>query len=283
MGEFIFHGYGKINMAVSAARRQGISPQIKSAMRVFEILEQFDRTRIPLRLTEIAQALNLPTSSTAALLKCMNAQGYLNFDSKERRYFPTARVSRLASWIQAQDFEQGVVFNALRNLQRLTNELVLLATPNGIYLEYVETLRSTEGIQLYVAPGTKRILVQTGTGWLFLSRRPRDEARAVYDSTVRAGEIDATKFSKWSYRDRLKDNRRRTISFVRARDLVLPVAHWGGGMVSILCPVPPGHRPLALCVGGPAERLEAKLPEISRYLKAQTANIARSIKSLPAK
>jgi DNA-binding IclR family transcriptional regulator len=250
---------------------------VKSATRAFEILEQFDQVQRPLRLKELTETLGYPTSSVAALLKSMTSQGYLAFNPKSHAYVPTSRVSKLASWIPARTFEQGVVLQSLQALQRQTNELVLLATEAGIYLEYVETLRSTQGMQLYVAPGTRRVLVQTGTGWLFLSRRPRYEAVAVYDKTIALGELDGRKFSKKDFLERLEDHRDRNISFVRARDLVLPTAHWGGGMVSTWLPVPGDHRPLALCVGGPADRLEANLEFISECLEAEIARIGRAL------
>lgn len=253
--------------------------QVKSAARVFSVLELFDRERRPLRLKDIACELDQPTSSTAALLKSIAAQGYLSFDAKTRAYFPTPRLAKIAHWVPYEAFEQGVVQEALRQLQRATGETTILAAQHGIFIEYEQTVNATEGIHLRLAPGTRRLTVQTGTGWLLLNRLPRPQAVAVYEETIAAGELDRRKFSRAAFLARLDDHAGRVISFVRARDILIPTAHWGGGMVSALIPVPNGHRPLALGVGGPADRLEANMKTISAALTNAIESIGAALET----
>jgi hypothetical protein len=50
-------------------------PNVKSAIRVLEVLEQFGEMRQPLRLKDIASSLHYPVSSTAALLKSLATLG----------------------------------------------------------------------------------------------------------------------------------------------------------------------------------------------------------------
>jgi DNA-binding IclR family transcriptional regulator len=245
-----------------------------------ELLEEFARERRPLRLKELAHALGQPTSSIAAILKTMMAQGYLSFDVQSHTYIPNAHFSQLLSWIPAEPFENGIVQEVMHSLRRDTNELIVLAAESGIYLEYVETLKSSGGMQLNIERGTRRLLVQTGTGWLFLNLRSRDEALDVYDRTVAAGELDARKFSRLEFLRRLDEQRDRDVSYVRARDLVMPTAHWGGAMISMLIPVPAGHRPLALGIGGPAERLEAHLEHNTTCLRRGIECIAKASTSV---
>jgi IclR family transcriptional regulator, acetate operon repressor len=254
--------------------RQNVSEHlVKSAARSFEILEHFNRERRPLRLRDFVDHLDYPTSSIAALLKSMVAQGYMIFDPHARTYLPTARLAQLVNWVPVKTFEQGVVLDIMYRLQRTTRELIVLGVEDDIYLEYVHTLRSTEGMQLYIAPGTRRLLVQTGTGWLFLSRRPREQALEIYRRTIIRGELTEPEFPMSQFEACLDDHRDRDISFSKARDLVRPVAHWGGGMVSALLPVPDAQRPLAIGVGGPADRLEQHLDEISQALRDEIATL----------
>jgi DNA-binding IclR family transcriptional regulator len=250
---------------------------VKSAARVFAILEQFDRVRRPQRLKEIAAGLSQPVSSTAALLKSMTAQGYLSFELQTRAYLPTGRLARIVSWVPFETFEQGIVAEAMRTLQQRTNEMVVLSVEAGIYLEYVQTVRSTEGMQLYIAPGTKRLMVQTSTGWQFLNLQPRAHALAVYDATIAAGVLDERSFSRDAFLQSLEMHGSWDVSFTRARDLVAPTAHWDGAMVSLMIPVPEGHRPLALGVGGPAYRLEQNREYISNCLLSAQADIRSAL------
>ena len=71
------------------------------------------------------------------------------------------------------------------------------------------------------------------------------------------------------------------ISFSLAKDLVLPVAHWDGAMISMIMPVPPGHRELALCAGGRSGRLERKLELISNELQRIAEDVREIIIQSP--
>ena len=54
---------------------------VKSAARTLAILEHFDRCRASQSVGEIADALQLPQSSTSALLRSMVAVGYLTWSA----------------------------------------------------------------------------------------------------------------------------------------------------------------------------------------------------------
>ena len=167
----------------------------------------------------------------------------------------------------------------MRNLHRKTKELVVLGVQRGIYLEYIESLRAIEdGIQLYISPGTRRLLVQIGPGWLILSRFAREEAVEIYNQTIASRELTAAEFSRTAFLKRLRENAPLDISFTRARDFIRPAAHWGGAMIAALIPVPPNHRPLAIGVGGPADRLERKQQKIIADLRGEIAQIAKAVR-----
>ena len=250
---------------------------VKSAARVFAILEQFDRVRRPQRLKDIATGLGQPVSSTAALLKSMAAQGYLSFEPQTRSYLPTGRLAQIVSWVPFETFEQGIVAQVMRNLQQKTNEMIVLTVEAGLYIEYVQTVRSTEGLQLYIAPGTRRLMVQTNSGWQFLNLHPRSHAIEVYEATIAAGLLDGRSFSRDTFLQCLDTHSLSEVSFARARDLVAPTAHWDGAMVSLMIPVPEGHRPLILGVGGPAYRLEQNREHISNCLLSAQADIRAAL------
>ena len=252
---------------------------IKSAQRVFEILECFGNRRRPLRLKHVVEELDYPTSSVAALLKCMTQLGYLSFDDVDRSYSLTGRLAGLTSWVESDSFESGIVDEVLRGLQKESNELVVLATESGLYAEYIRTYRSLgDGIQLYISPGTKRVLVQTGAGWLFLRDRSIREVTEIHRKTIRAGYLTEKDYPLSRLMAQLDHSRERDVIYASARESVLPTAHWGGGLASMELPVPAGHRKLAICIGGPAERLEAKLDLLSTMLRASCAKIAKAVK-----
>jgi DNA-binding IclR family transcriptional regulator len=247
---------------------------VKSAARAFDLLEAFARTRRPMRLRELTEELGWPRSSLAELLKSMTAQGYLVFDRAGFLYRPSPRLAALVGWVEADRFEHSVVGAAMLRLRDATGEAVVLGTPNGIHLEYVETLRATEPIQLYIAPGTKRLMVQNIGGWMILARGTREEALAIYRQTVAEGELTAEEFSAEDLLRHLAEHRDADVAFSTARDYVRPTAHWGGALAAGLVPVPEGHRPLIIGIGGLADRLERKREMIESSLATELARIA---------
>ena len=246
---------------------------VKSAARAFDLLEAFARARRPLRLRELTEELGWPRSSLAELLKSMTAQGYLVFDRRGFLYRPSPRLAALVGWVEGDRFEQGVVAPAMARLRDVTGELVVLGTPVGIHLEYVETLRATEELQLYIAPGTRRLMVQNVGGWMLLARAAPGVAEALYRQTLEAGALTRAEFSLADLRRRLEEHRGLDIAFSTARDYVRPTAHWGGALTAALVPVPPGHRPLVIGIGGLAERLERKRGLIETALRREMAAI----------
>lgn len=253
------------------------APSVKSAVRVFEILEHFKEVRQPLRLKDLAAQLGYPMSSTAALIKTLVDEGYFHFDQKSRAYFPTPRLSQLINWIPAPTYEQGPVLDAMHRLQHGTGEMVVLGTPIGVYVEYVVTLRSSQAVQLYAPAGTRRLLVQTGMGWLMLSRISAAAALGIYRRTIGLRELDEQELRRETFLARIEQMRQQDYAFTRAKDYVRPTAHWSGAMISMLIPVPAKHRRLAIGIGGPAERLDAHCEHILPQLRTEVARLSNFI------
>ncbi len=76
---------------------------VKSARRVLEILERFEAEKRPLGVSEIAQVLGYPLSSTSMLLNTLARLGYLNLDPASRKFAPTMSVAMLGDWIVSGD------------------------------------------------------------------------------------------------------------------------------------------------------------------------------------
>src|SRR5271154_1972362 len=144
----------------------------KSARRVFEILELFRERQCPLRLKDVVDALDMPTSSAAALLKTMAQMNYLSFESASRAYLPTPKLSLLGDWITPARYEGGPIQEAVRRIGRKLGETILLGTMTDIYVEIV---RAREPLQYVTHVGSRVLLVHSGLGWPLLSELRDDE------------------------------------------------------------------------------------------------------------
>lgn len=100
---------------------------VKSACRVFEVLELYAQRRVPLTATDVGRALGYPSSSVAVLLKSMMGLGYLTFDPRQHQYLPSSRVSDLGRWIEPSIFGRAEVIGLLRALSKATGEMAVLS------------------------------------------------------------------------------------------------------------------------------------------------------------
>ena len=110
---------------------------VKSAGRVFEVLELFDAERQAMTATAIARALKYPASSTVALLKSMVNLGYLCHDPAERTYFPTIQLAAISRWIEDSFFVEGHLLDLMDDVAAATNEQVMLCWQNELAMQFI--------------------------------------------------------------------------------------------------------------------------------------------------
>ncbi len=250
---------------------------VKLALRVLKILELFGEAGESLRLKDIAERLQLPTSSTMSLLRSLTEAGYVSFDRASWKYFPTSKVSDLGSKLSSMLVEETLLKDAMHSLQQSTRELVVLGTPNDIYLDYIQSLRSTQEIQLYSPPGTRYLMIQSGMGLLLLSRMENAIVSRIYRRTQAERQISAKLFSEAELFDRIEAMRGQDFAFTRASDYVKATGHAGGAMISSIVPTPPNNRALVLGVGGPADRLERNEKEIVSLMRKELDRLADAV------
>jgi IclR family KDG regulon transcriptional repressor len=237
---------------------------IKTARRVFEILEYFDRERRPLALKEIAARLRYPTSSGSVLLRSMVALGYLEYDQASRTYFPTMRLAALAAWVAPALFGEGDIELLMEYLNRAIGEVVILAAQSGLHAQYVHIVPSHQPLQFAIAPGTRRPLARSGMGWLLLSAH----GNAQIEKLRRRINADSAQKSKVSAEELMKQvSAVRATGYAFSKGAVSP----GTGLIAMLLPKTSSGRTYAVGVGGPVQRLQRKEKEIVAELRAAIA------------
>lgn len=242
------------------------SAQVKSATRAIEILEYFMGVRQPRAMSEIALALGYPQSSATVLLKTLVALGYLNFDRKERVYFPTPKVTSLGDWVPRALFGSSRVLDAMRDVHAATGEGVGVSTKNDVYLQYVQNLQSTHVLRFVIPEGTLRPLTQSGIGWTLMSTLPDDKI----DNLVRRANIASDKSERVtvaSILEKVREIRQKGYCFSQDVPFV------GGATISMLLPVKIQNQPAVLFLGGAKARFQE---HHDRYL----AVLQRAVKSV---
>ncbi|WP_276718666.1 IclR family transcriptional regulator [Pseudooceanicola nitratireducens] len=243
---------------------QGLA--VKSALRTFEVLELFKETRRPMRLNEIYTSLGYPQSSTTNLLKSMVMTGYLNFNRKTRMYIPTMRVNDLGSWLPSYIHQDGALKAMVQQVQRETDETVGLVAQNDLFIQYVMLLTPDHEFKAAPEQGDMRLMIDSSTGVAMLSKMsdrtieklyrytkyyyPGLEYFADFDELMK--EIRWVRFIKSVYLPKLPTP--------NVSSIAIPMEVEGNGI------------PLALGVGGFADRIHAKRKDILQSMQDALAD-----------
>lgn len=145
---------------------------VKSAVRVLEVLELFDRLQREASVVEVARELGYPVSSTSMLLSSLMERGYLRHGANQRSYFPTPRVTLLGAWVEPRLRPHAEVMRLMAELGEATGETIILAARTRDQAQYLHVVPATTTMRMHVGPGTTRHSSPAGSAACCSPRRP---------------------------------------------------------------------------------------------------------------
>ena len=246
---------------------------VKSAARVLEVFEYFDRVRAPATVMDVARALGYPQSSTSVLLRSLVKLGYLEQDSTRRNYLPTPRVTLLGSWIEPLLAPGGEIVRLMNDLGAETGETIILGVPSGEVVRYIHVVQATTSVRLHVRNGTIRPMATSGMGRLFMSEMDEARVRQIvhrYNAEVAA---DGNTLSFAAVRRDLASI--RADGYVPSFDRVTP----GAGGISVPLPVAPQGVPMAVAVAGLSKNINDRREHFVQMIRQ---SIRRHLQPGPA-
>ena len=230
---------------------------VKSAQRVMELLEFFDKHKEPVRVSDIVEALDFPQSSASGLLKTLVAMGYLRFDQTGRTFSPTARLAFLGHWALGHAESVEIIQSTMRWLTDHSGESALLGARSGIDMQYIANTSTESALSFQIAVGTKRPLHACSFGISLLSL-DSDEEIGLIARRYNAENPNGPPVNMEELMARVKQSREDGV-FV-SRNLFTQ----GAGVVSTVIPRGNGYRTMVIGVGGPVKRIDENLT----FLKA---------------
>ena len=244
--------------------QDGGSATVKSARRVFEVLEFFDRHQRPATVIEVATSLEYPQSSTSALMRTMRSLGYLYYRGSDRSYVTTARVALLGQWVDNAYYRDHRLQTLMQDISQRTGETIMLAARNGLHAQYVHAVQASVSMRLFVPNGTLRPLTQSAAGLALLSAHSDAEiARLVRRLNVEENHVQPIVLK--TLMQSVKEVREQGYAF--SLGLYRPSA----GAVAILLPTPEDAPPLALVVAGVIDELRGARDRIIELTRAAIA------------
>lgn len=150
-----------------------VTPSVKSAERVLQLLEQLARAPKPLTLRELNQDLPIPRSSLHALLTTMVRSGWAIQQDSHYALGPVARLLGSTRFDDADVVE--VAAGVLTRLRDRIGETVHLATLDGRETLYLASRFSPHALGVRFQPGRRLPAQITALGKAMLASCSRSE------------------------------------------------------------------------------------------------------------
>lgn len=243
------------------------TPSVKSAERVLEVFDHFQRHRHPQALKQICEALGYPQSSGTVLLKSLVNLGYLSYDRKTRCYFPTLKVAALGDWLEHAMFGHGHIFELMRDLHSMTGEAVSVALQNDVYMQYIRVIQSIHPLRFHTEEGSMRPLTQSATGWVLMSTHPDKEV----DRLIRRANIATQRVEDRQPMDLMMQRIRQARATGTAYAENLPLI--GGATLCVMLPLTIQDRAVVLGMGGALERIRPRKEEYLQLMQDLVATL----------
>lgn len=228
---------------------------VKSAVRVFEIIEHLDEFSSGLALSDIARDLGYPVSSTAQLLKCMCDIGVVRRDRETRRYSNTPKLMMLGAAGNTIEWAKGSIYDVMNRLREFSGEVVSLGMRIGLSVNFICNFQSLNPQRVHVPPGLTVPLTTTAFGRLSLAQMG-DQERQLLIRRLNA-ELDPKR--------RINDMEDVLEKIRRDGYAVCTNAEFDGwGMVAVT--LPPSEQSIYLGIGAPSQVIEMKEAEFASAL-----------------
>jgi DNA-binding IclR family transcriptional regulator len=248
---------------------------VKTALRVFEIIEAFAQEKQPLALSEMARLLDMPVSSCLGLIRTLEERGYLYETGRRQGYYPTSRLLAMAQVIAAHDPVLDRVKPALLELRDSARETVVFGKlREGGLVVYLEVVDAPQSIRYTTGAGETRPAYANSMGRALLSTLTPDAVRDCLAATAFARLTDSTLSSAAALAEELERS--------AARGWYANLGESIPDLAGIAWPVHIGGQAYAISIAGPRYRVEPRIEEMAAMLRAACRSIEEPQRSATA-
>ena len=219
----------------------------KSVARAFAVLELFRARQIPMTAATLRQLLNIPQPSARALLKNLVELEYLQFNTKEKTYFPTMHLAKLGDWIGASVIAGIDVSRTIDAIAIESGETASLCIINDLNIETIYTKTAAHPLGLRLRPGVGETLWLTVAGRTLLSQFEDTERDALLQAMIKQERNPVNRQKIPALLPLLK--KLRTAGYYAAYDIYLQ------GVGAVCVGVMIGGQPAVIAVAGVKDRI----------------------------
>ncbi len=243
---------------------------IPNLWRALDILEFLAREPEGKTISEVVEAINIPTNSVFRILRTLTARGYVL--QQHKRYEVSSRLFALGAQAIAEEtlFEKTYpVMRELRDTQKETVLLGKISEGTGVILEQIPGLFP---VKVVVEVGLRFPLHSSAPGKAILAFLPIEEQKALLKDYEYIVKTPTTIRNEKQMMDELRKIREAGISYDREES--------DAGVRCVCCPVLNSHGyPLvAIWITGPSSRMSPETCDsIGFYLKEAAMGVSQSL------
>ncbi|MCB1624458.1 MAG: helix-turn-helix domain-containing protein [Pseudomonadales bacterium] len=242
---------------------------VKSAERVFEVLELFRRERKELSGAQIGNALHYPKSSTNVLMKSLVKLGYFVIDPATLRYFPSLSVTQLGDWIPSSVLAGVDARGVLASVHAATRETVTLSVQNDLHCRFIRVIPGTFPISLRLTEGFVAPLFTTAVGTAIVSQLADDEVAELVKRANQRADRGGERLELATVLRTATEVRHR--GYALFYDSLFPDT----GAIGVPFPAQTKSFPMAIGVGGLRHRIRRNASAIFRAVQTGLAHATR--------
>lgn len=245
---------------------------VKTADRTLDVFELFAREQRPLNLSTLAELLHIPISSAHALIKRLQARGYLYEVGRRAGYFPTTRMQTIAREIARATPVLSTLEPTLAALRDETGETVVLAKRQGDEVAYIDVFESPHSVRFTSVAGEIKPLHSTSSGKAILSALPPEELDGLLPRLRLDRRTPSTITSARTLREEVDRG--------RARGWCHSIGENVPDLMAVSAPVQIGGEVYAITIGGPIRRFKPRMAtHAGALLRARAAIVGRTSES----
>lgn len=247
--------------------------EVKLVARTLDLFELFGQERRPLSLTELSRGLEVPMSSTLAMVRTLAAKGYLHEVRRKGGYYPTRKMLDLCGAIDTHDPLLELVHPLLVALRDACGETVVLGRRVDAQVLYLDTVPADQAIRYTAQVGDLRPLQANSIGKALFAMLEPAEQKALLP------QLDWKKRTARTLVTR--DALLTEAAQIRARGWASNVGESVPDLAALAMPFDSPPHWYAVSIVGPIARMEAQWKAHVRQLTDTVERIRQTLAGTP--
>jgi len=232
---------------------------VRQALNVVELLEFFAARGRPATLSEIADELNWPRSSTHNLITTLSAAGYLYEPRGKGGFFPSPSICEIARRIGEAEPLPEELERLAEDVAAATGETTAICAPSGVHALFLYVAESSAMIRYFAKVGSRTPMHASSSGRALLAQFSEAERQALYRKVDFESFTSSSPTNVAEVEARLKKG--------AARGYHSSAAEYSADLVGVAVSLHYDGRRLSLVTAGPISRCQDKVDEFGKLVR----------------